>query len=133
MNHEMPETSGTNPRVPTKEELVMIRDAVMLPMMLDIADRNRQQIERSSHTLKALYSKAVLVVMDEISSDLAKVRKELRQRNIKVIEDGQRDQVIYNRFICRGYEERFGMVREVVKAEIGVRFGEYIGRAFKKE
>jgi hypothetical protein len=126
-----PAPNAANPRVPTKDELELIRDSVLLPMILTIAEKNRQEVERASYTFKPVFLKAMLLVMDVVTKDLARVRRELKQRNIKVIEDEQVDLVMYYRFICRGYEERFGMVREVVRAEIAVRITQYIREVFK--
>jgi hypothetical protein len=123
--------SGHNPRVPAKEELELIRASVLLPMILTIAEKNRQELERTSYTFKPLILKAILVFMDIVSQELARVKRELKQRNIKVIEEEQADLVMYFRFICRGYEERFGMVREVVRAEIAMRIAHYMREVFK--
>jgi hypothetical protein len=122
---------AANPRVPSKEELELIRDSILLPMILSIAEKNRQEVERTSYTFKPVFLKAMLIFMDVVSQDLARVKRELKQRNIKVIEDEQVDLVMYFRFICRGYEERFGMIREVVRAEISVRITQYIREVFK--
>jgi hypothetical protein len=126
-----PNAAAPNPRVPSKEELELIRSSVLLPMILSIAEKNRQEVERSSYTFKPLYLKSTLIFMDLVSRELARVKRELKQRNIKVIEEEQADLVMYFRFICRGYEERFGMVREVVRAEISVRITQYMREIFK--
>jgi hypothetical protein len=125
MSHEMVELGSGNPRVPTKEELLMIRDSIFLPIILDIAQKNRQQVERTTWTFKQLFEKILLGYMDLVTQELARVKRELKIRNIRVFEDGQRDQILYHRFICRGYEERFGMIKEVVRAEISVRMGKF--------
>jgi hypothetical protein len=125
-----PAAAATNPRVPTKEELELIRSSVLLPMILSIAEKNQQEIDRSSYTFKPLYLKAMLVFMDVVSQEMARVRRELKQRNIRVIEDEQADLVMYYRFVCRGYEERFGMIREVVRAEIAVWITQYMRAVF---
>ncbi len=123
--------AATNPRVPTQEELELIRSSILLPMILTIAEKNRQEVERSSYTFKPLYLKATLIFMDAVSRELARVKREMKQRNIKVIEDEQADLVMYFRFVCRGYEERFGMVREVVRAEMAVRITQFMREVFK--
>ncbi len=120
-----------NPAVPTKEELELIRSSVILPMILSIAEKNRQEIERSTYTFKPLYLKATLILMDAVSRELGSVKRQLKQRNIKVFEDEQVDLVMYFRFVCRGYEERFGMVREVVRAEMSVRITRFMREMFK--
>ncbi len=120
-----------NPRVPTKEELELIRSSVILPMILSIAEKNRQQVERSEYTFKPLFHKAILIFINAVSHELTRVKRELKRHNIKVFEDEQIDLVLYFRFICRGYEERFGMVREIVRAEISTRITQYIRKIFQ--
>jgi len=60
-----------------------------------------------------------------ISKDLYALRKELRQLNIKIVEDETHDDVLYYRVYSRGYDERFGITRETLKAEISVRLAQY--------
>lgn len=119
--------------VPTKEELELIRDYVLLPMMLSLVERNRIEIELSSHKLKSLYVKAAELLMTRMHSDLAGVRKSLREHNIKVFEDERVDNAVHFRFVCRGYEDKFAMMRDVVRAEISLRIAKYIHVLFRQE
>lgn len=111
---------------PTPEELVMIRDAILLPHMLTMAQRSMDESKNSGNFLSQLHIAAVQAVMDMISRDLYTLRRELSQRRIKLVSDEQVDLVVYHRYICRGYEERFGIVREVMRSEISVKFKTYI-------
>lgn len=111
---------------PTEDELVMIRDYILLPYMLTMAQKSIDDIESTPNLLKQLYLTAGRAVMNKISADLYTLRRELKQRNIKIIEDEQVDMIVYHRFVCRGYEERFGMVREVMRAEISIRLSKYV-------
>lgn len=111
---------------PTEDELKMIRDYIILPHMLTMVQKSIVDIENSSNLLKQLYLAAGKEVMDKISRDLYNIRRELSRRNIKIINDEQVDLVVYHRFVCRGYEDRFGMVREVMRSEISVRLSKYV-------
>lgn len=55
-------------------------------------------------------------------------RRSLSKRRIRLLSDEQVDLVLYHKYICRGYEERFGIVREVMRAEISVKFSGYISK-----
>lgn len=111
---------------PTEEEFKMIRDYILLPYMLSMVQKSVEDIENHSNLLKQLYLTAGRALMNQISTDLYSLRRELSKRNIKIISDEQADMVIYHRFICRGYEDRFGMVRDVMRAEISIRLSKYI-------
>ncbi|GIP10873.1 hypothetical protein HMSSN036_10150 [Paenibacillus macerans] len=111
---------------PTTEELSMIRDYILLPYMLTMVQKSADDIERSPNLLKQLYLAAGQAVINKISKDMYDLRRELTKRNIKIISDEHADLVVYHRFLCRGYEDRFGMTRDVMRSEISVRLKKYI-------
>lgn len=123
--------NGLPAQIPLREELELIRDYVLLPMMLTIVDKNCKQIELSSYSMKKLFVKASHVLMTHIHNDLAAVRKELKTRSIKVFEEEHESGAIHYRFLCRGYEDSFWIIRDVARAEISVRISKYIAQVFK--
>lgn len=115
-------------RHPTPEELIMIRDVILLPHMLTMTQRSIDDSKLSGNFMSQLHILATQAIMDMISKDLYALRRELSQRRIRLLNDEQVDLVLYHKYICRGYEERFGIVREVMRAEISVKFGGYISK-----
>lgn len=111
---------------PTSEEFSMIRDYILLPHMLTMVQKSIDDIERSPNLLKQLYLAIGQVVMNKISKDMYDIRRELSKRNIKIISDEHEDLIVYHRFLCRGYEDRFGMTRDVIRSEISVQLKKYI-------
>ncbi|MGZ7443826.1 hypothetical protein [Paenibacillus sp. TH7-28] len=111
---------------PTIEEFSMIRDYILLPYMLTMVQKNVDDIERSSNLLKQLYLATGQAIMNKISKDMRDIKRELTKRNIKIFSDEHADLIVYHRFLCRGYEERFGMTRDVMRSEISVRLKKYI-------
>lgn len=112
----------------TTEELTMIRDAIMFPYMLTMCSKSLQDLQSSTHLFKQLFEQIIQVTMNYITKDLSKVNQELRQRNIKIFSDEAYDGIIYHRYVCRGYEDQFGIVREVLRSEISIRFTKYASR-----
>jgi adenylate kinase family enzyme len=104
----------------------MIRDYILLPHMLTMVQRSIDDINRSNNLLKKLYAMSAQVVMDRISKDMFDLRRELSRRNIKVYDDETVDIVVYYRYFCRGYEDRFGIVRDVMRSEISIRLTRYV-------
>lgn len=119
------------PGLPSKEEIELVRDYVLLPMILTIVDKNSTAIGLSSYSLKSLYVKASQVLMARIHADMSEVRKKMKTRNIKVFEEERVDSALYYRFVCRGYEETFAIVRDVARAEISVRISRYVSDMFR--
>ncbi|MBB6675509.1 hypothetical protein [Cohnella nanjingensis] len=112
---------------PTPEELTLIRDYVLLPHMMTMVQKGIDDMRNSTGVLKRLYLLSAQVLMNHISRDLYELRRELSRRSIRIVGDEQVDLVVYHRYICRGYEERLGIVREVMRAEISVRLAKYMG------
>lgn len=110
----------------TPEEYAMARDFMVLPLMLTMVERSVEDIQNSTNVLKRLYVTAAQAVMNQIHKDMYALRRELSKRNIKVVHDEQVDLVIYYKLLYRGYEERFGIVRDVVRSEISVRLTKYL-------
>ncbi|MBO9606812.1 MAG: hypothetical protein J7639_12715 [Paenibacillaceae bacterium] len=111
---------------PTPAEYELARDFMLLPHLLTMLERSMEEIKHSTNILRRLYLIATQTVMNQLHKDIHALRRELSKRNIKVIADEQMDPVIYYKIICRGYEERFGIVRDVVRSEISVRLTKYV-------
>ncbi|OPH53003.1 hypothetical protein BC351_32620 [Paenibacillus ferrarius] len=111
--------------MPTKEELEAIRDFVLLPMLLSIVEKNKQEIERTSYSMRTVFVKAANIIQNLMTNDLQAVRKLLKERNIKVFEDEMIDSNLRYKYICRGYEDKFVLIRDVARAELMKRLGKY--------
>lgn len=116
----------TKPNRITLEELELVRDYIVLLSMMTVVERSREEIEFSIISLKSVYLSVNNALMDRVHSDLATVKRKLRTSGIKVWEDERDDFIVYYRYVCRGYEDRFGMTREVIKSQISMRMGHYI-------
>lgn len=116
---------------PTTEELIMIRDFILLPLMLNMVQKAADEIKNSTNILRRHFWFSTQILMNRIEKDMYLLRKELTRRNIKVMTEEQVDLVVYHKIICRGYEERFGMVRDVVRSEISVRLTKYLNEMSK--
>lgn len=111
---------------PTIEELEMIRDITLLPNIVIMLERQREEMNRSLHMLKPLYLQITDKLIYTVNKDLSQIRMELRRRKIKTWEGEQTDFTIYTNYVCRGYEDRFGMVREHAKSQIRVLLTRYM-------
>ncbi|XID95196.1 hypothetical protein ACF3MZ_12070 [Paenibacillaceae bacterium WGS1546] len=105
----------------TPEELTLIRDCILLPHLLTMIQKGLDELNRSKITLHQMAGRFMLLVMDRISAELYRVKRELKRRSIKVLSEETRDDIVYNRYVCRGYEEKFGMTREIMRSEIRMR------------
>ncbi|MEC0328707.1 hypothetical protein P4H42_03600 [Paenibacillus macerans] len=112
----------------TTEELTMLRDYILLPYMLTLVQKSVDDIEHSPNLLKQLYLAAGQAVINRISKDMRDINRELTKRNIKIISDEHSDFIVYHHYYCRGYQDRFGMTRDVMRSEISTRLGAYVAK-----
>ncbi len=103
----------------TAEELSLIRDSILLPHLMTMIQRSIDEVSRSQISMHNVMARFMRVVLDRAGLESFNTRRELKKRNIKILSDEMQDDIIYTRYICRGYEDKFGMTREVMRAEIG--------------
>lgn len=119
--HETPRSS-----IITSEERTMLRDYILLPHIEKMVQKSLSEVEYSVNILKRSYLMAGQYIMEKVIQDQHRLRRELKQRNIKILNEEQSELVVYYRYYCRGYEERFGMTRDVMRSEISLRLTRYI-------
>lgn len=117
----------TTVQKPTEEEQEMILNSLLLPMMLTMIERNGKEFEVSTNMLRRYYIAATEILMNRIHAEMVKNKNELRSRQIKVFENNKRmDDDLHYKYICRGYEYPFSVMRDVVKSRISIMMGEYV-------
>ncbi|UKS30136.1 hypothetical protein LOZ80_14835 [Paenibacillus sp. HWE-109] len=121
----------------TNEEMTLIRESVILPFLLPIIARNITELENGKGKdalLNRLYLAATQALHDDIEADIRAIKKTLKEQDIRVWEDDKRSREVnarYYRFVVRGYEENFGIMREIARAEISTRLKLYVRKIEK--
>lgn len=108
------------------EELQLIRESTMIPMLIDIAVKNRDEIAVTEYTFTPLYVAACDRVLYLLHERMREVKQQLREGKIKVWQGEQTEFILYTNYACRGYEDRFGITREHLKTELRVMLTEYM-------
>lgn len=118
--------------VPTIEEWDMIRDMIVLPNLVVMLEQQRQKMEYSTQLLKPLYQAATDALIYAVNQEHSKLRMEMQKRKIKVWDERQDNDIIYVQYSCRGYQNEFGVTREVVKTEMRLRLTQHIEEMEKR-
>ncbi|AIQ29399.1 hypothetical protein P40081_15510 [Paenibacillus sp. FSL P4-0081] len=116
---------GAGNKILTVEERTMVRDLILLPYIETMVDKSLREIELSGSILKRAYLMAGQSIQRRITQDTYQLKKELKQRNIKVVPDEQEEFLVYHKIFCRGRQERFGLTRDVMRTEISLRLTQY--------
>lgn len=116
--------------VPTKEEIMLVRDYILMPLMLTTIQNNDNKVKFSSLSLKDFYMECDRALMDIIFKDLDEVKKKLRAADIRVEELKHDRAALHYKMYVRGYEDSFYILKEFAKSEISERLGNYIAKMF---
>ncbi|MEC0229273.1 hypothetical protein [Paenibacillus alba] len=111
---------------PTAEDIGVIRDYVLLPLMHGMIKRKAGEIEKSSETLRTLYARVAHALAAQILADLSETKTKMMQRGIQLFEENKDDRAIHYRYLCRGYEDTLMIAKDYMRAEISVRTARYI-------
>ncbi|SHE11651.1 Uncharacterised protein [Chlamydia abortus] len=102
----------------TEEELQLIKEYTLLPILLDVLERDVAVLEKARLKMSPVYVRKLKQAQDQISIHLAHIRKALRRRGIKVYELQRTRLGIEAHYLCKGYNHTFSMLWSLVKAEL---------------
>ncbi|MNC16342.1 hypothetical protein D3C75_641950 [compost metagenome] len=120
----------------TNDERTMVRDLILLPYIDTMVSKSIEEIERSGNMLTKMYLMGGRFIQNRVMQDTYRLQKELRQRNIRVLADEQEDFLMYYKIFFRGYQERFGLTRDIMRTEISLRLTRYtaeLGAVLKEQ
>ncbi|MEK3796097.1 hypothetical protein MKX42_30610 [Paenibacillus sp. FSL R7-0204] len=109
----------------TVEEREMVRDLILLPYIDTMVAKSLKEMELHHNVLSRAYLTAGRYIQKRVIQEAYHLRQELKRRDIKVVEDMQDDFITHNMIFCRGYQERFGLTRDVMRTEISLRLTRY--------
>jgi hypothetical protein len=113
--------------IETPEDLQLIKDHILLPLILSELERNIRAIDQTSFKMKEVYLSFIESAMNRVTLDLTETNKGLRDRGIKIYEQDRTDLGIKCRYVCRGYHDRFSMLWGFIKAEMEIKLSYYFG------
>lgn len=111
---------------PTAEDIGIMRDYVLLPLMYGMIKRKAGEIERSAETLRQLYSRVAHALAAQIQVDISETKTKMMHRSILLIEEEKNDRGIHYRYVCRGHEDSLIIAKDYMRAEMSVRTARYI-------
>ncbi|MEK3887439.1 hypothetical protein [Bacillus sp. FSL K6-3431] len=91
-------------RIPTKDRDI-IEQAMYLPMLLTVLNRDLEVVEKSPFKIKGPYLALIESTMKAVQKDLASVKSYLYKNNIKVERVKSDDTFTMYIFLYKGYEE----------------------------
>ena len=121
-HHEIPSLRSSHPK---KEDIELIRDYILLPIMYTLVTKKISEAKLSSETLKSLYAKAAQILAVNIYKDLSKVKQEMMEKELRVVNEEKYEDVWKLHYAYHDFEDRLIITKEYMKAEISKRLARY--------
>ncbi|OAS15028.1 hypothetical protein [Paenibacillus oryzisoli] len=106
-------------RVETEEDVQMIKEYTLLPILLDMLARDMEELK--VYKDKIVYNHILFYLREVemgIYPELQQLKNKMKQREIKVIRTEMNALGIQVEYKVRGYIHHFTMLRSLVKAEL---------------
>lgn len=116
---------------PTPEEIDKARELALLEILKDIVSNNRDDINLSALTLKTLYVATTDAVINDIANDIRKIKLLLKQSDANLSKESSNGNELSYVLHCRGYTEKFSILKGTAKPELGVLLGKYVKKIEK--
>ncbi|NOU95640.1 hypothetical protein GC093_20755 [Paenibacillus sp. LMG 31456] len=111
----------------TPGELQLVKMGVILPVMLDVLQRDIKQMNQVKLKLNILYVLSISKAQESAHLELMELKGEIRKRGIKIIEEVRATEGIQAKFKCRGYDHSLLLHWDMVRMEIFKKGSQYWG------
>lgn len=108
------------------DELLRIRESVILPLVLTAFDRDCRLIAAAVKT-PGPYVDAIQRAMDRITADLTRHRRYFRTHGIKLFDPEWTAQGIEAGYLYKKYERKFVMLTETLRVDAELYMRKYLG------
>ncbi|MFE9276147.1 hypothetical protein ACQKLN_03660 [Paenibacillus glucanolyticus] len=109
------------------EESKLVKDYILLPLLLDVLENDRGILSAAALKMPVISNTIIDRLQKAALADLAQVRRNMRERGLKVYEERKTRLGVEVEFLCRGYHNKLSMLWGLVEAEIEQRSYTYLG------
>lgn len=117
----------STPRNVTIEERAMVKDAIVIPVMLNYIDNDISTIQKSGLNTDLVLVNGLKKVQDDIINEHIRIKRQLRERGIKIVQETRSNSSIESEFLCRGYNHKMSLLWSTVRTEVLNKASQYTG------
>lgn len=105
----------------TLEEHVLVKDFVLLPVVLDTLELDIKRMLAANLKMLPVYICNLRALQEAIIQELTEVKREFRQRGIKVFNLKISSSGLAAEYLCRGYQFTFSMLPPQIRSFVIVK------------
>jgi predicted nucleotide-binding protein (sugar kinase/HSP70/actin superfamily) len=111
----------------SEEELNIVKEAVLSPIILDTLERDLTSIKSSDLKMARVYARMLRKAQNAATRKYYEVKQVLRKRGIKIYEETRDKDQVKAKYLLRGYHHDFGILWPRVRSEVETRIADLIG------
>ncbi|QMV42863.1 hypothetical protein [Cohnella cholangitidis] len=115
------------PPMLNREELRMVKESILIPIMLDYLESDIHTAQSAGFKLDMILIHGLKKVQDDIINEHYSIKKQLRERGIKVLPEERTKLGVEADYLCRGYQHHMTLLWGTVRTETLKKASEYTG------
>lgn len=115
------------PPMLNQEELRMVKESILIPVMLEYLQSDIDTAHSAGFKLDLILIRGLQKVQDDILTEHYWLKKQLRERGIKVLPEQQTRTGIEADYLCRGYQHHMTLLWGTVRTEALKKASQYTG------
>jgi hypothetical protein len=107
----------SKPQEVSNDELVLVKDCIIYPVILDVLERDIQKIKLVDLKIPMVYLNNLKHIQHLVTRELTDINKELRNRGIKIYEQEKSvHKGISAKYLCRGYTHEISFLPSLIRS-----------------
>lgn len=107
----------SKPQEVTNKELVLVKDSIIYPVILDVLEYDIGKMKRMDFKIPMIYIGNLKHVQNLVTHELTDIKRELRRCGIKIYAQEQSAQKgISAKYLCRGYIHEISFLPSVIRS-----------------
>lgn len=110
--------TGSEPLALQAEDAYLVKQHVLHVLVRDVLERDSQRLSQSPLKMGHIYVETLRHAQQEADTELHQIRKQFHRRGIKIYAEERQPHGVRVKYLCRGYEHSFYMLRGLLRTEI---------------
>lgn len=103
---------------PADEDHRLIKSMVVRTLLLDVLERDIRTLDTLQLKMPEVYILSLTRIQNDVLKEMLTLRKQMRTRGVKVLEEKRQVDGIETQYLCRGYSQRFYMLWTFARNEV---------------
>lgn len=125
--------AGAEPLALQAEDAYLVKQHVLHTLVLDVLERDSQRLSRSPLKMGHIYVETLRHARREADAQMQQIRKQFHRRGIKIFAEERQPHGVRVKYLCRGYEHSFYMLRGLLRTEVTSLMKRYLHLADEAE